>query len=107
MNLQKHIAVFLLLLFSFTFLPKETIHLFFAHHDNEDVELNCHINHFETKHEHCDVSKFVFSALSLTEPALFFVKAISCFEHVELVHSFFIHIFYYMYGLKAPPISIS
>ncbi len=103
MNLQKHIAAFLLLLFSFTFLPKETIHLLFAHHDNEDVELNCHITHIETKHEHCDISKFVFSVYSLTEPALFFIKAIPGFNYFEFNHSFFIHITYYMYGLKAPP----
>ena len=95
---------FLLSLLVFAITPKVFFHGFHAHdHEIEHVDLDCHKQHFETRHTHCPLlnqvlPQFNAHAEILHEP---YIKQLICYRFSVKDHlKFTIH---FLFGLKAPP----
>ena len=99
---------FLISLLVFAITPKDIFHEFHEHaHEIEHVDLDCHKQHFETKHTHCPVLKQV-APLFYINAEIFsslFAQYIALFDYPTKV--FLKTPTHFMFGLKAPPYSIS
>lgn len=101
----KHIGLwFLISLLVFAITPKAVFHAFHTHeHEIEHVDLDCHNQHFETKHAHCPIlnqvlPQFNAQAEPLHEPCV--KQLISYkFNAKKIVKS----ATRFLFGLKAPP----
>lgn len=98
----------LITLLVFAITPKGIFHEFHEHeHEIEHVDLDCHNNHFEAKHNHCPV-------LNEVAPIFYAQAEILCVPHVKELKSHVIKskdIFRitkkYLFRLKAPPTFLS
>jgi hypothetical protein len=99
---------FLVSLLVFAITPKDIFHEFHNHtHEIEHVDLDCHNQHFETKHIHCPVLNQVAPVFNTTAQICFtpFVKSLALYKYQTNV---FLKIpIHFMFGLKAPPIKLS
>lgn len=96
---------FLVSLLIFAITPKEIFHEFHDHEQEiEHIDLDCHNQHFEVKHNHCQVLNqlaqvFYFTANVESVP---FFKAIAEFKVKSKVYLKTPQ--HFMFGLKAPPV---
>ena len=88
----------------FAITPKDIFHVFHNHeHEIEHVDLDCHNQHFETKHTHCPI-------LNQVAPIFYVSAEITFSQHVKVLADFKTKSklfqktpIQYMFGLKAPP----
>ncbi len=99
---------FLVSLLVFAITPKDIFHEFHNHEDEiEHIDLDCHNQHFETKHSHCPVLNQVAPIFFVT-PNLFFKPVVqSLTVHIYQAKLFLKTPIHFMFGLKAPPYSFS
>jgi len=106
---KKHIAFFLLLVFSWVLMPAELTHEIFADHTDTD----CHANHsalsaqVETIHTHCDIFE--------TNTPVYDIPELTVFKKAELIlvnelltkfeNSYF-HLSQTQIPARAPPVSL-
>ncbi len=96
---------FFISLLVFAITPKDIFHELHEHeHEIEHVDLDCHSQHFETKHIHCPVLNqiapiFFIDAVILCSP---FVQSLPVFKYQAKV--FLKTPTHFMFGLKAPPL---
>jgi hypothetical protein len=108
MNYSKIISVwFLSLLLVFAITPKDIFHEFHVHENEiEHVDLDCHNQHFEIKHNHCPVLNQVAPIFYASAEVIFspFIKTLSEFKiRFKVFQKTPVK---YLFGLKAPPIEI-
>lgn len=97
---------FVIALLVFAITPKDIFHEFHEHeHEIEHVDLDCHNQHFETKHTHCPVLNQVAPIFYSSAEILFtpYIQFLPLFKYQAKV--FLKTPTHFMFGLKAPPIS--
>lgn len=99
---------FLISLLVFAITPKDIFHEFHNHENEiEHIDLNCHNQHFETKHTHCPVLNQV-SPIFYADADVNEISYIFRLVEYNFKNKVFLKLpVHFMFSLKAPPAFIS